>query len=92
MDRILEPLLMTDIAQCNIFANSERGYVRTLFVESLMDKFNLNSTILDLGSGPCDYDIEICKRNSNVNIIAVDASKVMTDIANQNIKGYNIQT
>jgi len=94
MERILEPLLMTDPVQCNIFAESERGYIRTLFVDSLMNKFNLVGTILDLGSGPCDYDIEICKRNSNVNvnILAVDASEAMTDIANQNVKGYNIKT
>jgi SAM-dependent methyltransferase len=81
---------MTDKEQCEIFSQSERGYIRNLFIESLTNNISLRGTILNLGCGPCDYDVEISKQNPNTNIIAVDASSAMCDIADQNVVGYPI--
>lgn len=90
MNRIPEPQLMTDRKQCEIFSQSERGYIRNLFIESLSKNINLTGTILNLGCGPCDYDVEISKQHPNTNIIAVDASPAMCNIANKNVSGYPI--
>lgn len=90
MIRIPESQLMTDKEQCEIFSQSERGYIRNLFIESLSNNVLLHGTILNLGCGPCDYDVEISKQNPNTNIIAVDASTAMCDIADQNVVGYPI--
>jgi SAM-dependent methyltransferase len=90
MKRTPEPQLMSDQEQCLIFANSERGYIRTLFLESLTNRIPLSGTVLDLGAGPCDYDVALCQQNPNINIIAVDASPQMCNIAKDNIKGYSI--
>jgi trans-aconitate 2-methyltransferase len=90
MKRIPEPQLMVTREQCTAFANSERGYIRSLFVESLLDKIDLNCSILNLGAGPCDYDIEIVKQVPGARIVSVDASPIMCDIANSAIKDYPI--
>ena len=90
MKRIPEPQLMITQEQCTAFANSERGYIRSLFVKSLLAKVDLNCSILNLGSGPCDYDIEIVKQVPGARIVSVDASSVMCDIANSAIKDYPI--
>lgn len=90
MNRTPEPQLMTDKEQCEIFSRSKREYIRNLFIESLSNNILLHGTILNLGCGPCDYDIEITKQNPNINIIAVDASDAMCDIADQNVNGYPI--
>lgn len=90
MNRISESQLMTDKNQCEIFSKSERGYIRDLFIESLSNRIALTGTVLDLGSGPCDYNIALCQQYPNIDIIAVDASLPMCNIAKDNIKDYPI--
>jgi len=90
MNRIPEPQLMTDAEQCEIFSQSERGYIRNLFIEALSKNVRLTGSMLNLGCGPCDYDVEISKENPNISIIAVDASSAMCNIARQHIKNYPI--
>ncbi len=90
MDRVPEPVLMTDINQCLEFSNSNRAYIRDLFLTSLLERYTLTGTILNLGSGPCDYDIDLCGRVDNINLISVDASPAMIEIARENTKGHPI--
>jgi SAM-dependent methyltransferase len=91
MIRIPEPILMTQVDQCRSFSNSNREYVRNLFIESLTSRCQLQGTILNLGCGPCDFDIALCKTNSKINIISVDGSSAMIDIARKKIKNYPIK-
>lgn len=90
MKRIPEPQLMIGQEQCTAFANSNRDYIRSMFIEALSSKINLNCSILNLGSGPCDYDIEIIKKFPDADIISVDASPTMCNIASSVVANYPI--
>jgi SAM-dependent methyltransferase len=90
MIRVPEPTLMTDIKQCQSFTNSNRDYVRDLFIDLLTSRYQLQGTILNLGCGPCDFDLALCEINSAINIISVDGSPAMIDIAQGKIKDYPI--
>lgn len=90
MLRIPEPVLMIDVKQCQTFSSSNREYVRNLFIELLTSRYQLQGTILNLGCGPCDFDVALCKTNSKINIISVDGSPAMVNIAQEKIKDYPI--
>ncbi len=47
--------------------------------------------ILDVGTGTAQIPIEICKRNPNLKITAIDLAESMLELGNKNIKSSGLQ-
>ena len=83
---------MTDKDQCDEFANAYRDHARNAFVDRMFKKIPVSGSVVDLGCGPGDFLIDICDKNSTVNITGVDGSSAMIEYANSLIQKNNLQS
>jgi len=82
MQRIPEPELMTDDAQCQAYASADFGVSNQAFVEIVRELIPANATnVLDLGCGPGDVMIRLARACPSLKITAVDGSPAMIQLA-----------
>lgn len=82
MQRIPEPELMTDDAQCQAYASADFSVSNQAFVDivrNLIPEHVVN--VLDLGCGPGDVMIRLARACPSLKIIAVDGSPAMIQLA-----------
>ena len=87
MIRILEPELMDDQRQAMAFAQANFSNANQRFIDLFLRIFPHlgDSRIVDLGCGPADIPIRLCKVLPNIMITAVEASEPMIKIAQKAI-------
>lgn len=92
MDRILEPELMDDPKQAEVYACADFEEENQGFVERFKEYFPEFSqeTVLDLGCGPADISIRFAKLYSGCQIIGVDASAPMIQLGEQAVKAAGL--
>ncbi len=82
MQRIPEPELMTDDAQCQAYASADFSISNQAFVEIVRKMIPANATkVLDLGCGPGDVMIRLARACPSLKITAVDGSPAMIQLA-----------
>jgi ubiquinone/menaquinone biosynthesis C-methylase UbiE len=82
MQRIPEPELMTDDAQCQAYASADFGVSNQAFVEIVRKLIPANAAnVLDLGCGPGDVMIRLARACPSLQITAVDGSPAMIQLA-----------
>ena len=82
MQRIPEPELMTDAAQCQAYASADFGVSNQAFVEIVRELMPREAAqILDLGCGPGDVMIRLARTCPSLKITAVDGSPAMIQLA-----------
>ena len=82
MQRIPEPELMTDDAQCEAYASADFGVSNQAFVEIVRELIPATATrVLDLGCGPGDVMIRLARACPSLKITAVDGSPAMIQLA-----------
>ena len=82
MQRIPEPELMTDDAQCQAYASADFAASNQAFVEVARGLIPANATtVLDLGCGPGDVMIRLARACPSLKITAVDGSPAMIHLA-----------
>ena len=88
MDRILEPELMDDPKQAEVYARADFAEENQGFVERFKEYFPEFSQgrVLDLGCGPADIPIRFAKLYPACHIIGVDASAPMIQLGGQAVK------
>ena len=88
MDRILEPELMDDAKQAEVYARADFAKENQGFVERFKEYFPEFSQgrVLDLGCGPADIPIRFAKLYPACHIIGVDASAPMIQLGGQAVK------
>lgn len=87
MKRTLEPELMEDQEQTLAYSNANFAASNQLFIRYILENsLNEISTALDLGCGPADVAIDLAKHLKSINILAIDGSSQMIDIARQRIE------
>lgn len=79
MDRVLEPELMTDQAQALAYAAADFATPNQAFVERFIGLFPTftRGALVDLGCGPADIPIRLCRALPGVTVAAVDGSEAM---------------
>jgi len=79
MDRVLEPELMTDQDQALAYAAADFATPNQAFVERFIHLFPAftGGTLVDLGCGPADIPIRLCRALTGVAVTAVDGSEAM---------------
>lgn len=93
-ERIPEPALMEDAAQCEFYNQEflDDPTCLPLFVLKYDQFISIEKgTIVDLGSGSCNFVIELCKKYPKLNVVCYEASKEMVKIANRNILENRLQ-
>jgi len=84
MDRILEPELMIDPAQVQAYAQATFGDSNQRFVEGMVATYLGHcQRVLDLGCGPGDIPIRLARLVPHAQVVAVDGSAPMIDLARQ---------
>ena len=82
MQRVPEPELMTDDAQCEAYASADFGVSNQAFVNIVRELIPKNAAnVLDLGCGPGDVMIRLARACPSLKITAVDGSPAMIRLA-----------
>ena len=93
-NRIPEPELMEDFAQCEFYNQEFNDDPECLsrFIKTYEQFVGIyDGVIIDLGSGTCNFIIELCKVYPKLNFICYEASKAMNTIARQNIANEELE-
>ncbi|MCK6551110.1 class I SAM-dependent methyltransferase, partial [Myxococcota bacterium] len=78
MERTPEPELMETAEQAEAYAKADFDAPNAAFVERVLSRFPaLDGDLADLGCGPADIPIRLCKRIATLTITAIDGSKAM---------------
>ena len=79
MNRVLEPELMTDPDQAQAYAAADFATVNQGFVDRLRTLFPAltRGHVVDLGCGPADIPIRLCRALPDVAVTGVDGSEAM---------------
>jgi ubiquinone/menaquinone biosynthesis C-methylase UbiE len=79
VERVLEPELMTDPAQAEAYASADFGTVNQAFVDRFRTLFPdlVRGRLVDLGCGPADIPIRLCRTLPDVTVIGIDGSEAM---------------
>lgn len=88
MERILEPELMDDPQQAEVYARADFAEENQGFVERFKEYFSEFSQgrVLDLGCGPADIPIRFAKLYPLCHVIGVDASAPMVRLGEQAVQ------
>ena len=92
MQRELEPEVMDGEDQSIAYARADFDEVNEAFVDRIADTFpTLNDGhILDLGCGPADIPVRLCRRLPALHVTAVDASGPMIALATETVKNADL--
>lgn len=79
MNRVLEPELMTDLEQAQAYAVADFAAVNQGFVDRFRALFAgfARGHVVDLGCGPADIPIRLCRALPDVTVTGVDGSEAM---------------
>ena len=100
MKRTLEPELMDTAEDARQYNRMDNSGVNRLFVDDLIafaaqcqtDGFDgLATDIVDVGTGTALLPIELCRRESSVQVLAVDDAVNMLDLAIYNIEAASLR-
>ena len=88
MNRILEPELMDDPMQAEVYARADFVEENQGFVDRFKEYFSEFSQgkVLDLGCGPADIPIRFAKLYPACQVIGIDASAPMIQLGEQAVK------
>ena len=83
MERRPEPELMDDPEQALAYAESDFAEVNQGFVERFAARFPElgRCRVVDLGCGPADIPVRLCRRLPGVEVLALDGSPAMLELA-----------
>ncbi|MCL4233283.1 MAG: methyltransferase domain-containing protein [Deltaproteobacteria bacterium] len=88
MERVPEPVAVMDEAeQALAYARADFADVNRRFIDRFIELFGdfESGRVLDLGCGPADIPIRLCRELPGVAIVAADASRAMIEIARADI-------
>ena len=84
--RVLEPEIMDTAADAREYAAIDRASATAEFVRVLAEELDFRGgRLADLGAGPCDIPVEICRRIKGVKVTAVEMAPAMLKLASAKI-------
>lgn len=90
LDRVLEPEVMDNEDDARDYDRMDHAQVNRQFVDDLLAAGLRSGTVLDVGTGTAQIPIELCRRNAEVTVWAVDLSASMLDLARANVVLANL--
>jgi adenine/guanine/hypoxanthine permease len=86
LSRVLEPEVMDSYEEAVEYDQMDHEAVNRAFVDDFIKGGVVGDRVLDLGTGTALIPIELCKRRADVQVMAVDASVEMLDLAKRRIE------
>jgi ubiquinone/menaquinone biosynthesis C-methylase UbiE len=88
LERILEPEVMDTAEEARDYDAMDHAAVNRLFADDLLAVLgqDTKTNVLDLGTGTAQIPIELCRRNSALRVVAVDAAAEMLAVAADNVQ------
>ena len=86
LPRVLEPEVMDSYEEAVEYDQMDHEAVNRAFVDDLIKGGTVGDRVVDLGTGTALIPIELCKRHADVQVMAVDASVEMLDLAKRRIE------
>jgi cyclopropane fatty-acyl-phospholipid synthase-like methyltransferase len=88
MERVLEPELMDDPLQTEVYAAADFSAENQGFVDRFGDYFPgfSNGRVLDIGCGPADIPVRFARHYPACHVVGVDASEPMIRLGEQAVK------
>ena len=84
--RVLEPEVMDSAKEAQDYDAMDHAEVNRVFVDDLLAFVGEPHDVLDLGTGTALIPIELCRRNEDCRVMAVDLSVHMLDLARYNVE------
>lgn len=81
LPRTLEPESMETNEEAREYREMDHSVVNQVFVDDLMTGGPIGPRVLDLGSGPAHIPVLLCQSNDDVEVMAVDSSVEMLELA-----------
>ena len=88
--RTLEMEVMDSDDEANEYDSMDHQAVNDAFAEDFLAVGNVGTDCLDLGTGTALIPIEICQRNSDIRVLALDASIPMLELARYRLELANM--
>jgi ubiquinone/menaquinone biosynthesis C-methylase UbiE len=86
LERVLEPEVMDTAEEAADYDSMDHGEVNARFCADLFSlRAELPSPVLDVGTGTALIPIELCKRVTGVDVIAIDLAEHMLDLGRRNV-------
>jgi len=86
LSRQLEPEVMDTLEESIDYDSMDHAEVNQAFVTDLLATGPIQGDVLDLGTGTALIPIELCRRNEDVRVMAIDLSTHMLDQARINLE------
>jgi ubiquinone/menaquinone biosynthesis C-methylase UbiE len=85
LQRVLEPEVMDSAEEAHDYDTMDHSHVNQLFVTDLLQLHDEFERILDLGTGTAQIPIELCKRQLQVHVVAIDLAEHMLSVGRHNV-------
>lgn len=85
-NRTLEPEVMNNFDEAVEYDQMDHAAVNRAFVDDLLKGGAVGQRVVDLGTGTALIPIELCNRDADVRVMAIDASVEMLDLAKRRVE------
>ena len=85
LERVLEPEVMDSAQDALEYDSMDHATVNHVFADDFLSAHPGTSSILDVGTGTARIPIEICQRDRQAHVVAIDLSPSMLDLAQANV-------
>jgi ubiquinone/menaquinone biosynthesis C-methylase UbiE len=86
LDRILEPEVMDSAAEAHDYDTMDHSHVNQIFVSDLLQLQPHFATILDVGTGTAQIPLELCNRQLQTRVVAIDMAEHMLAVGRRNVE------
>ncbi len=85
LPRTLEPPTFTPLQEAKEYQAMDHSVVNRVFVDDLIAGGDVGPQVIDLGCGPAQIPIELCRRDETITVMAIDSEIEMLEIAKREI-------
>jgi ubiquinone/menaquinone biosynthesis C-methylase UbiE len=86
LPRVLEPEVMDSADEARDYDAMDHRQVNEIFVGDLLAFWPGGGTVLDVGTGTAQIPIELCRRHSTVEVVAIDLAEHMLRVGRANVE------
>lgn len=91
MQRVLEPEVMDQEAEVSAYARADFSDSNALFVRTALASVGTLHRALDIGCGPGEIPILLAQACAGMQIVAVDASAPMLEVARRKVRRHELE-
>jgi ubiquinone/menaquinone biosynthesis C-methylase UbiE len=90
LPRVLEPEVMDSAEEARDYDAMDHATVNRVFVADLLAVCVPHGQVLDVGTGTAQIPIELCRRTSDVTVVAIDAAEHMLEVGRANVRAAGL--